>query len=146
MNELTYATQDDFSKAAAWICRIANDGLKDAQARLASEGFFKRRRLAAIFEPSMKMMRMFLMPASEMGLALVRDPAAAEAYCREIWHSVSRAYPIDQDGLEPSSRKLMYLMLSQMQERTADVLTKRSHDEVWFGSETFADELRQYVP
>ena len=146
MTGMNYASQDDFTKAAAWICRIANDGLKDAQGRLASEGFFKRRQLAAIFEPSMKMMRMFLMPANDIGLALVRDSSAAEAYCREIWHAVNKAFPIDQDGLDPSSRKLMFMVLGQMQERTAEALTKKTHDEVWFGSESFADELRQYFP
>lgn len=142
MSEPIYAQIDDFQKAAARIATLANNGLQDAQLRLASEGFFKRAKLSRTFEPSMKLLRELLAPISTMGMQLVRDPAAAKAYCESMAHTIGPHVRLALDA-DPGSRRLVLGTVSMMMESTAEALTKGTHDRCWHGSERLADEMRR---
>lgn len=142
MGEFEYAPSDDFSKAAARIVKMANDGLADAQLRLASEGFFKRAKLRRTFGPSMALLRDLIGPVQTHGIDLVRNTDTAKAYCESVFDLISKHLQAAIDA-DAGQRKLLLTSVSLMAQSTAEVLTKASHDRTWLGSEQLARELRE---
>lgn len=143
MNEVTYASSDDFPRAAAAIYLVAAHTLKDADQAIANAGFFRRRRIRKVWEPTFAFLHLILDYVQESGgVDAIKDLEWAKRFCRKIPRVMRDP---DFNKLGPDQARVMHKSLAMMASKTAGHLTKSTHDTVWYGSSQMAADIDAIV-